>query len=163
MSAWIGSVAARRIAVSEAQAAEARFWSHVWRCRHPAPCQVCCWPWLPAYRKALRRPYFPAHGTYHVSQQLPAVSAPRWAYILTHGALLLPFRQPLQMCHRCDFPPCCNPTHLFLATAQENIRDSYDKGHRRDQRQPITLPDGLVVTAPFVLCNDPSLHKETTP
>lgn len=34
----------------------------------------------------------------------------------------------LQVCHRCDTPPCCNPAHLFLGTAQENAQDREAKG-----------------------------------
>lgn len=50
--------------------------------------------------------------------------AHRSAWILTNG-------QPppgQSVCHKCDNPWCCNPTHLFLGTHQENMRDRDRKG-----------------------------------
>lgn len=33
-----------------------------------------------------------------------------------------------QVLHRCDFPPCVNPDHLFLGTIQNNMDDRELKG-----------------------------------
>jgi len=35
-------------------------------------------------------------------------------------------------CHKCDNPPCCNPSHLFEGTPQDNKNDEIAKGrHHR--------------------------------
>ena len=39
--------------------------------------------------------------------------------------------------HRCDNPPCVNPTHLYLGDAKQNARDRDDRGRTaRGERSP---------------------------
>jgi hypothetical protein len=49
--------------------------------------------------------------------------AHRIAYELTHGAI----PAGLDICHTCDNRKCCNPSHLFLGTRQDNIDDMLSK------------------------------------
>lgn len=39
-----------------------------------------------------------------------------------------PVPDGLFVCHTCDTPLCCEPTHLFLGTTQENTMDKVHKG-----------------------------------
>lgn len=40
--------------------------------------------------------------------------------------------QGMVICHRCDNPKCVNPSHLFLGTVQDNVRDRDMKGRQAD-------------------------------
>jgi hypothetical protein len=61
----------------------------------------------------------------------PESAASRVAWIITNGDI----PEGLFVCHRCDNPPCCNPAHLFLGTAQDNVADMVAKG--RNHKRPI--------------------------
>lgn len=61
------------------------------------------------------------------------VETHRAAWEITHG----PIPPGLWVLHRCDNPPCCDPDHLFLGTAADNVADMIAKGR---QAREFALP-----------------------
>jgi hypothetical protein len=93
------------------------FWSHVDR---GAPDQ--CWPW----KRGKGRTY----GTVWLPDQGRSKGSHVIAWEATHGSV----PDGLQVLHRCDNRPCCNPEHLFLGTQSDNMRDAISKGRKTGQK-----------------------------
>ena len=87
-----------------------RFWSKVDR----SGGDNSCWIWLKG------RTY---NGYGRVQWVGKTKRANRVAWTVTFGDI----PDGLFVCHKCDNPPCCNPSHLFLGTRQENFDDMRKK------------------------------------
>lgn len=57
---------------------------------------------------------------------------PRGRYVkahrFSHELFVGPILKGMLVCHTCDNPPCCEPTHLFLGTFSDNAKDRHQKG-----------------------------------
>lgn len=104
----------------------AEFWAKVDKSGGPD----ACWPWTGA--RWTIRPYG------HLERNGHKIKAHRYSWELTHG----PIPTGLQVCHLCDNPPCCNPTHLFLGTQQDNMDDMVSKGRHKNGSR--THPEAML-------------------
>lgn len=79
-----------------------------------------CWIWTGAKTGT-------GHGQFHLNGK--HYYAHRLALELTRG-----IGEGLFACHNCpggDNPSCCRPSHLFIGTHRENMRDAVNKGRIR--------------------------------
>lgn len=100
----------------------ARFWAKVakdWPTPPHCPELGPCWLWTASKRNK-------GYGAfaYTVNGHLVQDRAHRFSYVLHAGHI----PDGLFVLHRCDVPRCCNPSHLFVGTNDENIRDMLSKG-----------------------------------
>lgn len=99
---------------------EERFWAKVNK-EGPTPAHCpelgSCWIWL---GNKLPRGY----GNF--SNDKARIYAHRFSWLLAHPGEVIPDR--IYVLHRCDNPPCVRPSHLFLGTHLENVRDAVNKG-----------------------------------
>lgn len=94
------------------------FWSHVNKDGSiPMHCPELgkCWEWTAGKNGK-------GYGTYQLYKR--SIGTHRLSWQLINGEI----PDGLNVLHKCDNPPCCNPAHLFLGTHKANANDRERKG-----------------------------------
>lgn len=84
-----------------------------------------CWPW----RLSLQNSGY------------PQIVIQGWTYLVIRVVAMLEIGDPTgyDVCHTCDYKPCCNPKHLFIGTRQQNMQDASQKGILAVRQRPSGL------------------------
>lgn len=90
------------------------FWDRVDKSGGPD----ACWPWMGSRSR---------HGYGRLANKAVSHTSAHRAALAY--AVAVPFDGACAL-HKCDNPPCCNPTHLYWGTKADNARDR-DARHRR--------------------------------
>lgn len=133
---------------------EERFWSRINK-KGPVvrPELGPCWVWTGYCSKKNGYGYLTARK---ISK------APMTAHTVAWRLGRGPIPKGKGVCHKCDYPPCCNyETHLFLGTQKENNKDRSHKGRtaQGDKNGARTRPE----RNPFVRDRGSGLHGESHP
>lgn len=96
---------------------EARFWSRVDKSGE-------CWIYNPAHTTPKSYGHFSVNGK--------RFSAHRVSWMLEHDGLI----GDLNICHKCDTRACVRPSHLFVGTQSDNMRDCVSKKRHSSHNSP---------------------------
>lgn len=87
------------------------------------------------------------------------VYAHRLAWELAHGSI----PDDMHVLHKCDNPPCINPTHLFLGTQVDNVVDMLKKGRHAAARGELSGRAKLTEEQVRAIKCDSRIAKEIAP
>lgn len=86
-----------------------------------------CWLW-----KGSKLPK--GYGTITVGSRTDGSRRQMYAHRLAFEVANGPLLPGEYVCHRCDVPSCCRPSHLFRGTPTDNNADMAAKGRTGDRR-----------------------------
>lgn len=82
------------------------------------PHLTACWIWTGSKVKK-------GYGVWsHPSNSYQSMLAHRFVWTITYGEI----PEGVLVLHKCDNPPCVNPSHLFLGSYVDNVQDCIRKG-----------------------------------
>lgn len=123
---WVIVVAKyREIVLTESDIA--RFWLYVDKTGSGPKGE--CWRWTAALNDS-------GYGMINIAKK--AVRAHRISAVIA-GKMT---DHSLQVCHECDNPECVNPSHLFMGTRLDNMKDMVQKGRHASKTGRQNLPKG---------------------
>jgi hypothetical protein len=76
-----------------------------------------CWLWKASKNRK-------RYGQFQLKRK--QMLAHRFVWMCFYGSI----PETMQVCHKCDNPSCVNPSHLFLGTNRDNVRDRNAKGRQ---------------------------------
>ena len=90
-----------------------------------------CWEWIASTDRD-------GYGNFNYPTSTSTIKrAHRASYDYFYGGI----PEGMQVLHKCDNPPCVNPTHLYLGSNQQNVNDREDR-NRNHKKNKTHCPQG---------------------